>query len=182
MEETTPPQPQTIWPAQEPVEPTASTEAAPAEAAPTVMQPMATAIPGTQAPAGQFIQGQPMMMAGGPQQVVYIPLKFSPQPNYRTWSYIAIGLAVAGAFLGSFIGAILEQPALGDALNSLLCCGGFTAAIFLDVAYYKGKADWQTANGMSSTGSTVSMVLEGILGVICAVFVVFVFIGMLSGF
>ena len=87
-----------------------------------------------------------------------------------------------GAFFGSFIGAILEQPTLGDALNSLLCCGGFTAAIFLDVAYYKGKADWQTANGMSSTGSTVSMVLEGILGVICAVFVVFVFIGMLSGF
>lgn len=184
MDESTPPQPQTIWPAQEPVDPTASTEAAPApaEATPTVMQPMATAIPGTQAPAGQFIQGQPMMMAGGPQQVVYIPLKFSPQPNYRTWSYIAIGLAVVGAFLGSFIGAILEQPALGDALNSLLCCGGFTAAIFLDVAYYKGKADWQTANGMSNTGSTVSMVLEGILGVICAVFVVFVFIGMLSGF
>ena len=50
------------------------------------------------------------------------------------------------------------------------------------MAYYKGKADWQTANGMSNTGSTVSMVLEGILGVICAVFVVFVFIGMLSGF
>ncbi len=183
MKESTPPQPQTIWPAQEPVEPTASTEAAPApvEATPTVMQPMATAIPGMQAPTGQFIQGQPMMMAGGPQQVVYVPLKFSPQPNYRTWSYIAIGLAFVGAFLGILIGDILGQPDLGEALNSLLCCGGFTAAIFLDVAYYKGKADWQTANGMSNTGSTLSMVLEGIIGVICAVIVVFGFIGMVSG-
>ena len=34
---------------------------------------------------------------------------------------------------------------------------------------------------MSNTGSTVSMVLEGILGVICAVFVVVVFIGLLTG-
>ena len=122
-----------------------------------------------------------MMMAGGPQQVVYVPLKFSPQPNYRTWSYIAIGLAFVGAFLGILIGDILGQPDLGEALNSLLCCGGFTAAIFLDVAYYKGKADWQTANGMSNTGSTLSMVLEGIIGVICAVIVVFGFIGMVSG-
>jgi len=181
MEDQAPPQPQTVWPAQEPVEPTVPPQPAPELATPTVMQPMATAIPGTQAPTGQFIQGQPMMMASGPQQVVYVPLKFSPQPNYRTWSYIAIGLAFIGAFVGVLIGEMLGQPDLGQALNSFLCCGGFTAAIFLDVAYYKGKADWQTANGMSSTGSTIGMVLEGILGVICAAIVLFGFIGMVSG-
>jgi hypothetical protein len=171
MSDSTTPPSQTVWPAQPLNEPAAS----------PVMQPMNSgASPPLNQPS-QSLHGQPMAMGGVPQHVVYIPLKYAPQPNYRTWSYVAIGVAIVGAFFGTFIGIALNQPALGEALNSMLCCGGFTAAVFLDVAFYKGKADWEIANGMSNTGSIVSMVIEGLVGVLCVLFLVFAFIGLASG-
>ena len=104
------------------------------------------------------------VMAG--QQVVYVPLKFSPQVNFRKGSYMAMAIAVAGAFAGTFIADTFGLYLLGETMSFLLCCGGFTSAVFLDAAYYKGKADWQRANGMSSTGSTFSMVIEALFGIV----------------
>ncbi|MEC7988743.1 MAG: hypothetical protein VX151_02255 [Candidatus Thermoplasmatota archaeon] len=170
MDDPTAPPNQTVWPAQAPNEPAAS----------PVMQPMNTIASAPSSQPTQSFHGQPMAMGGVPQQVVYIPLSYTPQPNYRTWSYVAIGLAIVGAFFGTFLGIAFNQPVLGEALNSLLCCGGFTAAVFLDVAYYKGKADWQSANGMSNTGSVVSMVIEALVGVLCVLLLVFAFINLAS--
>ncbi len=140
-------------------------------------------------PQTQFIQGQmqPMNMGMGagmgaaPQQVVYIPLKYKPTTNYRTISYIVLAIGILGSFLGNILADITGFYALSD-LSSVLCCGSFTAVIFLDAAYYKGKADWELANGMSNTGSTVSLVFEVILGMICAFFFVLTLLGMATEF
>ena len=70
---------------------------------------------------------------------------------------------------------------MGGALLSVMCCGSFTGFVFLDVAYYKGKADWQQANGMANGGSTTSMVIELIIGVICVVLFLFLLLGLSLG-
>ena len=140
-------------------------------------------------PPAQFIQGQmqPMNMGMGagmgaaPQQVVYIPLKYKPTTNYRTISYIVLAIGILGSFLGNIMADITGFYVFSD-LSSVLCCGSFTAVIFLDAAYYKGKADWELANGMSNTGSTASLVFEVILGMICAFFFVLTLLGMATEF
>ena len=65
-----------------------------------------------------------------------------------------------------------------ESLGGLVCCGSFTGVVFLDAAYYKGKADWQQANGMANGGSTTSMVIEFIIGGI----LVMLFLLMVLGF
>jgi len=119
------------------------------------------------------------MMAGTtmvPQQVMYIPLTYKPTTNYRTISYIVLAFGIISAIIASFLAEASGSYLLMD-LSSLVCCGSFTAVLFLDAAYYKGKADWQMANGMPNTGSTASLVIESIFGVLCAIFFVLMLIG-----
>jgi hypothetical protein len=135
-------------------------------------------------PQPQFIQGQmqPMNMGMGmgmgavPQQVVYVPLKFQPTTNYRTISYIVLAIGFLSNILGNILAEFTGAYILSD-LSTVLCCGSFTAVLFLDAAYYKGKSDWQAANGMSNTGSMVSLVLDTILGFLCALFFVLFVLG-----
>lgn len=113
-----------------------------------------------------------------PQQVIYIPLTYKPTTNYRTISYIVLSFGVIIAIFGNILAEVSGSYILMD-LSSLVCCGSFTAVLFLDAAYYKGKADWQMANGMPNTGSTASLVIESIFGIICAMFFVLMLIGAL---
>ena len=112
-----------------------------------------------------------------PQQVMYIPLTYKPTNNYRTISYIVLGFGFIASIFGNILAEATGSYLLMD-LSSLVCCGSFTAVLFLDAAYYKGKADWQMANGMPNTGSTASLVIESIFGIICAIFFVLILIGM----
>ena len=132
----------------------------------------------TPTPQGQYIQGNAQAMTPGMahQQVVYVPLKYSPQPNYRTISYIVLGAGIALSFVLSLMGG---ASGIMQSLGSLVCCGAFTAVVFLDAAFYKGKADWQQAHGMPSGGSTSSMVLELIIGGILAVLFLLTFLGVI---
>ena len=116
----------------------------------------------------------------GPQQVVYIPLAYKPTKNYRTISYIVLGFGIIASIFGNILAEVSGSTLLMD-LSSLVCCGSFTAVLFLDAAYYKGKADWQMANGMSNTGSTASLVIESIFGIICVIFFVLMLIGTFIG-
>ena len=134
----------------------------------------------TPTPQGQYIQGNAQAMAPGmaQQQVVYVPLKYSPQPNYRTISYIVLGAGIALSFVLSFTAEAMKSAVI-ESLGSLVCCGAFTAVVFLDAAFYKGKADWQQAHGMPSGGSTSSMVFELIIGGILAVLFLLTFLGVI---
>ena len=119
------------------------------------------------------------MMAGTtmfPQQIMYIPLTYKPITNYRTISYIVLGFGIIATIFGSFLANVSGSILLLD-LTNLVCCGSFTAVLFLDAAYYKGKADWQMANGMPNTGSIASLVIESIFGIICVIFFVLILIG-----
>ena len=64
-----------------------------------------------------------------------------------------------------------------ESLGSLVCCGAFTAVVFLDAAFYKGKADWQQAHGMSADGSKTSMVVELVIGGILVILFVLGLLG-----
>ena len=110
---------------------------------------------------------QPMGMV--PQQVVYIPLKYTPQKNYRTISYIVLAAGICISIMLSIVSTFTGSAMVSD-LGTLVCCGSFTGVVFLDAVYYKGKADWQQANGMANGGSTTSMVIEFILGGILVMF------------
>ena len=55
----------------------------------------------------------------------------------------------------------------------MVCCDAFRSVVFLDAAFYSGKARWQQANGLPSGGSTTSFVIEMILGVILAIMFMF---------
>ena len=121
---------------------------------------------------------QPMGMGMAPQQVVYIPLKYTPQTNYRTISYIVLALGIGISMMLSFAGQSTGS-ALVEVLGSLVCCGSFTGVVFLDAAYYKGKGDWQQANGMANGGSRASMIIEFIIGGILVVLFLLMMIGAL---
>ena len=139
-------------------------------------------------PQTQFIQAQtqPMGMGMGmgmgmvPQQVMYIPLKYTPQTNYRTIAYIVLAAGICISIMLSIV-STFTGSAIVEALSSVMCCGSFTGVVFLDAAYYKGKADWQQANGMANGGSTTSMVIELIIGVTCVVLFLFLLLGLSLG-
>tara|TARA_B100000459_G_scaffold126061_1_gene78963 strand:- start:1520 stop:2044 length:525 start_codon:yes stop_codon:yes gene_type:complete len=127
-------------------------------------------------PQTQFIQTQMQPMAMAPQQVVYIPLKFTPQTNYRTISYIVL---VAGFFVSIMLNVfsgIMGSSAIEN-LASLVCCGSFTGVVFLDASYYKSKADWELAHGIANGGTKTNMVLEIILGTILALWFLLMLLG-----
>jgi len=131
----------------------------------------------TPTPQGQYIQGNMQAMAPGTmqQQVVYVPLKYSPQPNYRTISYIVLAIGIVLSVMLSVAAGGTNYSIL-EALNSLVCCGAFTGVVFLDAAFYKGKADWQQAHGMPAGGSKTSMILELVIGGILAILFILTFI------
>jgi hypothetical protein len=135
-------------------------------------QPMSPTPPQT-----QFIQAQMQPMGMVPQQVMYIPLKYTPQKNYRTISYIVLAAGICISMMLSFV-STFTGSAIFESLTSVMCCGSFTGVVFLDAAYYKGKADWQQANGMANGGSTTSMVIELIIGAILAVLFLLMLLGL----
>ena len=121
----------------------------------------------------QFIQGNMQAVAPGMvQPMAYIPLKYNPKPNYRTISYIVLGVGIVVSILASAASSGTTSNIL-EAFSSMVCCGAFTSVVFLDAAFYSGKAKWQQVNGLPSGGSTTSFVIEMILGVILAIMFMF---------
>lgn len=110
---------------------------------------------------------------------VAIPLTFSPQPNFRSMSYIAFAVAFAGSIFAGMFGDATGQYLLSEVLSAVLCCGGLISGLFLDAAFYKTKADWQKAHGLPSSWSTFSMVVERLTGVALVVVFLFVFVDLL---
>ena len=109
-------------------------------------------------------------------QIVYIDLKYNPENNFRYWSYgaIAVGITIYFGF-----GILFFESDFGPLISNSLCCLSFSIAFFLDAAFYKGKSEWQTSTGQSSTGSIVGMVFDIIFGIIALVYavVLLIFIG-----
>jgi hypothetical protein len=106
------------------------------------------------------------------QQVVYIPLQYSPDINYRNWSYLALGLGIAIYVMLSVIGVSSNSDSLVS-LGGSACCSSFAIAAFMDAAFYKGKSDWQLSTGLPNGGSTTGMIFDiifGVIAVICAIF------------
>jgi len=129
-------------------------------------------------PAMQNIQ--PGMQYAQPQYqqpVVYIPLNYTPEVNYRNWSYVAlaVGIFVYGIF------SVFGMESNSDVLMGLAgsaCCSSFAVAAFLDAAFYKGKADWQLSVGQPSGGSTTGMIFDIIFGIIAALIAFFALLGL----
>ena len=120
-------------------------------------------------PQTQYIQTQIQPTTMAPQQVVYIPLKFTPQTNYRTISYIVL---VVGIFVGIMLNVFsgIMGSSIIERISTLVCCGSFTGVVFLDAAYYKSKADWEQTYGIDNSGTKTNMVLEIIIGIILTLF------------
>ena len=110
---------------------------------------------------------------------VAIPLTFSPQPNFRSMSYIAFAVAFVGSIFAGMVGDATGQYFLSEVLSAVLCCGGLITGLALDAAFYKTKADWQKAHGLPSTWSTFSMVVEQLAGFVLIVVFLFVFVDLL---
>ena len=127
----------------------------------------------TPTPQAQFIQGNMQAVVPGMvQPMAYIPLKYNPKPNYRTISYIVLGVGIVISFIASAISSAIGSSIMED-FSSMVCCGAFTGVVFLDATYYIGKTKWEQAHGLPSGGSTTSFVLEMILGVILAIMFMF---------
>jgi len=112
----------------------------------------------------------------GMQQVVYIPLKYSPEVNLRTWSYLPSGLGIA-IYLASVIVAGSGSNTGGELVGFLgtsACCGLLAVACFLDAAFYKGKSEWQGSTGRLNGGSVTGMVFDIIFGVISSIIAIWI--------
>ena len=127
----------------------------------------------TPTPQAQFIQSNMQAVAPGMvQPMAYIPLKYNPKPNYRTISYIVLGVGIVISFIASAVSSEIGSSIM-EVFSSMVCCGALTGVVFLDAAFYSGKAKWQQVNGLPSSGSTTSFVIEMILGVILAIMFLF---------
>ena len=98
------------------------------------------------------------------QQIIYVELKYKPEQNYRHLSYAVIVLGVLIYFVSIF--TFSGSNSYGVFWGSAACCLSFSAGLFLDAAFYKGKSDWQIATGQSNSGSKTGMVIDIILGII----------------
>ena len=115
----------------------------------------------------------------GMQQVVYIPLKYSPEVNFRYWSYLPLGIGITIYIACAFAATSSTGDELISILGTSACCGLFAVAGFLDAAFYKGKSDWQASTGQSNGGSITGMVLDilfGVIGTIIAIWLIVVLI------
>ena len=113
----------------------------------------------------QIIAGQPTI--GGNILYVQNP-KFNPEPNFRRISYITMALAIMTFFLGGLIG--------GEELGWGFCCGIFGIGVMLDAAHYGGKSTWQKERGESTVGSTIGVITNILLGIICILFALFLLV------
>lgn len=111
----------------------------------------------------QMISGQPTM--GGSSLYVPDP-KFNPETNFRHMSYKALALAIMILILGGFIG--------DEELGCGLCCGLFGVGLMLDAAHYGAKSTWQKERGESTVGSSLGLIADILIGIICILFALFV--------
>ncbi len=105
------------------------------------------------------------------QEIIYFELKYKPEVNYRHWSYgvIVLGVLIYFVSIITFSGSNSYGVFLGNAA----CCLSFSAGLFLDAAFYKGKSNWQNATGQSNSRSTTGMVIDIILGIIALLIAIF---------
>ena len=112
-----------------------------------------------------------------------IKLKYSPEVNLRTRSYFvfAIGLTFLIVFMNS---ALNTETSANDAMDYLrlgntLCFFSFAIAFFMNASYSKGKSDWKLSIGQSNQiFSFIGMISKIILGILCILIIVFVFVPM----
>ena len=117
------------------------------------------------------------------QQIEPINLKYSPEVNLRTRSYFvfAIGLTFLIVFMNS---ALNTETSANDAMDYLrlgntLCFFSFAIAFFMNASHYKGKSDWKLSIGQSNQiFSFIGMIWQIILGILCILIIVFVFVPM----
>ena len=116
----------------------------------------------------------------GMQQVVYIPLNYSPEVNLRNWSYLPLGIGIT-IYLASVFGSVSSSGSdLISMLGTSACCGLFAVAGFLDAAFYKGKSEWQASTGQSNGGSVTGMVLDIIFGVIASIIAIWLIVALIA--
>ena len=104
----------------------------------------------------QMISGQPTM--GGNMLYVQDP-KFNPETNFRHMSYMVLALAIIVLILASLIG--------GEDLGYGFCCGIFGIGLMLDAAHYGAKSTWQKERGESTVGSSLGLIADILLGILC---------------
>ena len=107
------------------------------------------------------------------QQIEPINLKYSPEVNLRTYSFFAIVIGLIACIVSWWIGSWPEFIC-----GNTLCIFSFAIACFLDASYSKGKSDWELSIGQSNSKSTIGMIFNTIIGILCMFIVVFVFIPM----
>ena len=106
------------------------------------------------------------------QQVIVIQAKYQPDVNLRTWSIVILICGVAISFLLPIIGLETDMYELFE-ISSYLCCSSFIVAFILDAVYLKGKSDWETSMGLSTNGTTFSLVVTILFAIIFLVILVF---------
>lgn len=115
-------------------------------------------------PAQQIIQGDYHSTNTEQQQeITYVDLKYKPEQNYRHLSYVVIILGVMIYFLS--IMASSGTNSFGVFLGNVMCWLFFSAGLFLDAAFYKGRSEWQIANGQSNSESKTGMIVDIIVGI-----------------
>ena len=92
------------------------------------------------------------------QQIIVINPKYKPDFNLRTWSAVILIGGLVTSFALPFIGLDMDIYDIFQ-ISSYLCCSSFIIASVLDAIYLKGKSDWQNSMGLSTSGTTVSLVL-----------------------
>lgn len=92
------------------------------------------------------------------QQIIVINPKYKPDFNLRILSTFILLGGVITSFALPFIGLDQDLYMLLE-ISSYLCCSSFIIASVLDAIYLKGKSDWQNSMGLSTSGTTVSLVL-----------------------
>ncbi|HIF89943.1 MAG TPA: hypothetical protein EYQ58_00035 [Candidatus Poseidoniales archaeon] len=131
------------------------------------------------ATVGSEIQNESRIISQ--QQIEPINLKYSPEVNLRTRSYyvFAIGLTFLIVFMTSaWTATNLMDLVYYFRLGNTLCFFFFAIAFFMNASYSKGKSDWKLSIGQSNSKSTSGMIFSKILGILCILIIVFVFVPM----
>ncbi len=105
------------------------------------------------------------------QQVIVINAKYQPDLNLRTWSIVILFGGVVTSFALPFIGLEADIYDLFQ-ISSYLCCSSFIVASIMDAVYLKGKSEWQTSMGLSTNGTTISLVVIILFAVILLIILV----------
>lgn len=99
-------------------------------------------------------------------QLVYlISSDFKPNPNYRHFSYLFIGLAVFIWIIGSVMSASVKSD-IGLFIAGSGCCGLFGVACLFDAAYYHTRKNWEMEKGKEYSKSVMGFVANIIIATI----------------